>query len=120
MSPSPTRSAERRRAPRSRAAGAIRIPSDRGDVELDAGGRAVRLTNLAKPFWPALGLTKRDLLQYYSDVSTALLPHLRDRAMVMKRYPNGAAGEFFFMKRAPTPRPPWIEICSIDHGSQNI
>ncbi len=40
--------------------------------------------------------------------------------MVMKRYPNGAAGEFFFMKRAPEPRPPWIEICSISHGSGNI
>jgi bifunctional non-homologous end joining protein LigD len=48
------------------------------------------------------------------------LPHLQDRAMVMKRYPNGAAGEFFFMKRAPLPRPTWIEICSISHGSGNI
>ena len=49
-----------------------------------------------------------------------LLPHIRDRAMVMKRYPHGAAGEFFFMKRAPTPRPAWIEICSIDHGNGNV
>jgi bifunctional non-homologous end joining protein LigD len=40
--------------------------------------------------------------------------------MVMKRYPHGAAGEFFFMKRAPSPRPPWIEICNIDHGSKGI
>ena len=46
-----------------------------------------------------------DLLQYYADVAPALLPHLRDRAMVMKRYPNGAAGEFFFMKRAPVAAP---------------
>ena len=52
------------------------------------------------------GLTKGDLLQYYADVADVLLPHIRDRAMVMKRYPHGAAGEFFFMKRAPTPRPP--------------
>ena len=71
-------------------------------------------------FWPSLGLTKGDLLQYYADVADVLLPHLRDRAMVMKRYPNGATGEFFFMKRAPTPRPAWIEICSIGHGSGNI
>jgi bifunctional non-homologous end joining protein LigD len=49
-----------------------------------------------------------------------LLPHIRDRAMVMKRYPHGAAGPFFFMKRAPTPRPAWIRICSIDHGSENV
>ena len=40
--------------------------------------------------------------------------------MVMKRYPNGASGEFFFMKRAPSPRPPWIELCSIEHQSENV
>ncbi len=53
-------------------------------------------------------------------MSPLLLPHIRDRAMVMKRYPHGAAGEFFFMKRAPTPRPDWIRTCEIDHGSENI
>jgi bifunctional non-homologous end joining protein LigD len=59
-------------------------------------------------------------LQYYADVSPLLLPHLKNRAMVMKRYPNGIDGEFFFMKRAPSPRPPSIPICSIEHGSGNI
>ena len=49
--------------------------------------REVRLTNLRKVFWPELGLTKGDLLQYYADVADVLLPHMRDRAMVMKRYP---------------------------------
>jgi bifunctional non-homologous end joining protein LigD len=83
---------------------------------LTAGGREVRLTNLRKLFWPLLGLTKGDLLQYYVDVAGVLLPHLRDRAMVMKRYPHGADGAFFFMKRAPVPRPHWIEICPISHG----
>jgi DNA primase len=58
------------------------------------------LTNLRKVFWPASGLTKGDLLRYYQEVSPVLLPHLADRAMVMKRYPNGADGGFFFMKRA--------------------
>jgi bifunctional non-homologous end joining protein LigD len=80
----------------------------------------VKLTNVNKPFWPELGITKGDLLQYYADVSRWLIPHLRDRAMVMKRYPHGAAGEFFFMKRAPSPRPDWIELCSIEHGSGNV
>jgi bifunctional non-homologous end joining protein LigD len=80
----------------------------------------VTLTNLRKPFWPELGLTKGDLLQYYVDIAPVLLPHLRDRAMVMKRYPNGAAGPFFFMKRAPSPRPGWIETCSIEHASGNV
>jgi bifunctional non-homologous end joining protein LigD len=99
---------------------ALRIPRDKDNVVLTLGGREVRLTNLRKIFWPDLGLTKGELLQYYADVSRALLPHIVDRAMVMKRYPHGAAGQFFFMKRAPSPRPEWIEICSIDHGSENV
>jgi bifunctional non-homologous end joining protein LigD len=60
------------------------------------------------------------LIQYYADVAPLLLPHIRNRAMVMKRYPHGAAGEFFFMKRAPSPRPDWIETCRIDHDSGNV
>jgi bifunctional non-homologous end joining protein LigD len=98
----------------------IKLPKDKKGLEVDIGGRVVKLTNLDKLFWPKLGITKRDLIQYYMNIAPFLLPHLKDRAMVMKRYPNGAAGEFFFMKRAPTPRPKWIEICSIDHSSGNI
>jgi bifunctional non-homologous end joining protein LigD len=99
---------------------ALEIPRDEDNVILTIAGKEVRLTNLRKVFWPELGLTKGDLLRYYAAISGALLPHVRDRAMVMKRYPHGAAGAFFFMKRAPSPRPPWIRICSIDHGSQNV
>ena len=105
-----------KRAPRGR----VEIPPGVEQLEVSFADRQVKLTNLNKLFWPELKITKRDLLQYYADVSTVLLPHIRDRAMVMKRYPNGAAGDFFFMKRAPSPRPPWIEICSISHGSGNI
>jgi bifunctional non-homologous end joining protein LigD len=98
----------------------ITIPADERDITLRVGGKSVKLTNLDKPFWPESGITKRGLLQYYADVAAVLLPHLRDRAMVMKRYPNGAHGKCFFMKRAPSPRPEWIETCSIEHGSGNI
>src|SRR5262245_35059628 len=96
------------------------LPRDTDTVQARVGGRTVPLTNLRKPFWPEEGLLKRDLLQYYADVAPALLPHLRDRAMVMKRYPNGASGPFFFMKRAPSPRPEWIDTCSIEHGSGSV
>jgi bifunctional non-homologous end joining protein LigD len=95
----------------------IVIPDDRNDVTLKFGERLVKLTNLQKLFWKKLRLTKRDLLQYYADISPWLLPHLADRAMVMKRYPNGAEGDFFYMKRAPEPRPEWIEICAIPHNA---
>jgi bifunctional non-homologous end joining protein LigD len=94
----------------------VPIPSDANEIVLRFGDREVRLTNLKKLFWQKLKLTKRDLLQYYADMSRWLLPHLLDRAMVMKRYPNGAEGEFFYMKRAPEPRPDWIEICPIAHS----
>jgi bifunctional non-homologous end joining protein LigD len=94
----------------------LTIPRDAEEIVLRFGGREVRLTNLKKIFWKKLKLTKRDLLQYYADISPWLLPHLVDRAMVMKRYPNGAEGEFFYMKRAPEPRPEWIEICAIPHS----
>jgi bifunctional non-homologous end joining protein LigD len=98
----------------------VALPADVNDVTLTISGRSVRLTNLRKPFWPELGITKGDLLQYYADVAPVLLPHIRNRAMVMKRYPHGAAGEFFFMKRAPSPRPEWIRTCEIDHGSKGV
>jgi len=100
--------------------GKISIPRERNSIALNFSGREVQLTNLHKPFWPKLGLTKGDLLQYYADVADVLLPHVHDRAMVMKRYPNGATGDFFFMKRAPSPKPEWIETCSIEHSSGNV
>lgn len=97
----------------------VKLPKNQTTLDVEIDDRVVKLTNLNKPFWPKLGVTKRDLIQYYLDVAAVLLPHLTDRAMVMKRYPNGAAGEFFFMKRAPSPRPKWIEICHIEHESGN-
>jgi bifunctional non-homologous end joining protein LigD len=97
----------------------VRVPRGQENAVVRLGRRTVQLTNLEKVFWPELGLTKRDLLQYYADVAPVLLPHLRDRAMVMKRYPNGIHGKCFFMKRTPSPRPEWIETCEILHGSGN-
>ena len=98
----------------------ITVPADVDNAALVVEDRDVRLTNLRKPFWPERGITKGGLLQYYADVAPLLLPHIRDRAMVMKRYPHGAAGEFFFMKRAPVPRPSWVRTCAITHGSGNV
>ena len=98
----------------------VQIPDDVDNATLTVNSREVRLTNLRKPFWPERGITKGRLIQYYADVAAVLIPHIRDRAMVMKRYPNGAAGPFFFMKRAPTPRPEWIRTHAIEHGSGNV
>jgi len=61
------------------------IPKGETDLTIRFGERDVRLTNLDKPFWKTLGIRKRDLLQYYADISPWLLPHVIDRATVMKR-----------------------------------
>jgi len=98
----------------------IEIPDDTDNYEAVYGSKKVKLTSLRKVFWPESGFTKRDLLVYYLKVSVVLLPHLKNRAMVMKRYPNGIAGEFFFMKRAPAYRPGWLQTCSIEHKSGSV
>jgi len=98
----------------------VQIPSDVDEVTLRIGERSVHLTNLRKPFFPAVGLSKGDLLRYYADVAPLLVPHLAGRAMVMKRYPHGADGEFFFMKRTPAGAPTWLQRCRIEHDSGNV
>jgi bifunctional non-homologous end joining protein LigD len=98
----------------------VEVPAGVDTAEVAVAGGKVALTNLQKIFWPDLGLTKRDMLQYYADIAPWLLPHLKNRAMVMKRYPNGIDGEFFFMKRAPSTRPPFVPLCAIEHHSGNV
>jgi bifunctional non-homologous end joining protein LigD len=78
-------------------------------AEITKGKRTLKLSNLDKPFWPDEGITKGDLLAYYRDVASVLVPHLKDRPFTMKRYPDGAFGKFFFQKDAPTHMPDWIE-----------
>ncbi len=99
---------------------AVEIPSTPDQVTLTIERKTVSLSNLSKAFWPEERITKRDLLQYYADVSRYLLPHIESRAMVMKRYPDGAYGKFFFQKRAPAPRPGYIPVCEILHPSANL
>src|SRR5579872_4832367 len=98
----------------------LTIPRNAKDATLQVGGKELTLTNLSKVFWAEDGITKADLLQYYADVSSYLLPHLESRAMVLKRYPDGASGKFFFQKHAPASRPDWIPICEIKHPSANL
>jgi bifunctional non-homologous end joining protein LigD len=75
---------------------------------LKRGRRELRFSNVDKPFWPELGITKGDLIAYYRDVAEVLVPHLRSRPFTMKRYPDGWQGKFFFQKQAPSHMPDWI------------
>jgi bifunctional non-homologous end joining protein LigD len=82
--------------------------------ELRKGKRVLKLSNLDKPFWPDEGITKGDLLAYYRAVAPAVVPHLRDRPFTMKRYPDGAFGDFFFQKDAPVHIPDWVPTASVE------
>jgi bifunctional non-homologous end joining protein LigD len=75
---------------------------------LKRGRRELRFSNLDKPFWPEVGITKGDLIAYYRDVAEVLVTHLRGRPFTMKRYPDGWQGKFFFQKQAPSHMPDWI------------
>jgi DNA ligase D-like protein (predicted polymerase) len=80
-------------------------------------GREVALSNPDKIFFPEPGYTKLDVARYYLAVAEGALRGAGGRPMALKRYVNGAAGEFFFQKRAPTPRPPWIEVAELKFPS---
>ena len=85
----------------------------RDHTVLELDGHAVRFSSPDKPFFPAEGITKLDLCEYYLDVAEPLLAHLRDRPTSMKRFPDGAEGEFFFQKRVPKHAPDWIEEMTV-------
>ena len=84
--------------------------------------RTVRLTNLEKVFWPEEGHTKGDLIAYYRAISPWILPYLRDRPLVMTRYPDGIQGKSFFQKDAPGFGPDWLrkERMWSEHGGREI
>ena len=84
---------------------------------MEVAGREVTITNPDKVFFPRTGHTKLDLVRYYLAVAAGALRGVAGRPMALKRYPNGADGEFFFQKRAPTSRPEWIETIELSFPS---
>jgi bifunctional non-homologous end joining protein LigD len=94
--------------------GQIRAPSYKGLVTPEPAAASgirvqdVPLSNPTKVLYPATGFTKRDLVDYYVRISDVLLPHVRDRRLTLKRYPNGVDEAFFYEKNAPSHRPDWI------------
>src|SRR5437867_422042 len=84
---------------------------------LEVAGREVTVSNPDKVFFPKTGHTKLDLVRYYLSVAYGALRGIDGRPMALKRYVNGAEGEFFFQKRAPTSRPDWIEVVELSFPS---
>ncbi len=84
------------------------------------GGKKLALSNLEKDLYPSYGFTKAQILEYYRRISRFILPHLKHRALTLKRYPDGVDKEFFFEKRCPSHRPTWVETAVIrrDNGER--
>jgi len=76
-------------------------------------GRRLSLSNLEKDLYPTYGFTKAHILDYYRRVSRFILPHLKDRALTLKRYPEGVDKDFFFEKRCPSHRPSWVKTAEV-------
>ncbi len=89
-------------------------------VQVEVGGHRLSLSNLDKVLYPEVGFTKGQVIDYYTRVADALLPHMRDRPLTLKRYPNGVDGHFFYEKNCPRHRPSWVKTRKIDTGSKKI
>ena len=77
-------------------------------VEVEVDGRSLSLSNLDKVLYPKAGFTKGDVIDYYARIAPVLLPHLRDRPLTLKRYPNGVEAPCFYEKQCPSHRPDWV------------
>src|SRR5947207_13816657 len=76
-------------------------------------GHELSFSNLEKVLYPAAGFTKGGVIDYYARISETILPHLKDRAMTFKRYPNGVDGMFFYEKNCPSHRPKWVQTAKV-------
>jgi bifunctional non-homologous end joining protein LigD len=95
------------------------MPAKAERQEVNVDGHRVELVNLEKVLFPETGFTKAGMLDYYSRISEVMLPHLRDRAVTLKRYPHGVDGEFWFEKNCPHYRPSWVKTTTRHSESSN-
>ncbi len=91
--------------------------SPEAKVAVQVDGRTLTLTNLGKVLYPETGFTKAEVLSYYQQVAPVLLPHITDRPVTLKRYPEGVDGEAFFQKHVTAHRPDWIRTARVDSES---
>ena len=89
------------------------VMAKRTESVVDIAGRELTLSNLDKVLYPATGFTKGQLIDYYARIAPVLLPHLRNRPLTMKRYPEGVGGFFFYEKNCPAHRPDWVQTAPV-------
>src|ERR1041384_6551308 len=86
---------------------------------IEVEGRQIKLSNLEKVLYPKAGFTKGQVIDYYVRIAPVLLPHLANRALTLKRYPNGVDGMFFYEKNCPAYRPPWMKTAKVWREGNN-
>jgi bifunctional non-homologous end joining protein LigD len=84
-----------------------------GSLAVHADGRALKISNWDKVLFPDTGFTKGDLIAYYARIAPAVLAHLRDRPLTLKRYPNGVEAPYFYEKQSPSHRPEWVQTVRV-------
>jgi bifunctional non-homologous end joining protein LigD len=82
-------------------------------VEIEVAGKKVMVSNLDKVLYPAAGFTKQQVIDYYVRIAPVLLPHLKNRPITLKRYPDGVDGFFFYEKQCPSHRPDWVKTTEV-------
>src|SRR3982750_4584749 len=82
-------------------------------AELMIAGKKLPVSNLNKVLYPNAGFTKGQVIDYYIRIAPVLLPHLKDRPLTMKRYPNGVNGMYFYEKNCPSHRPAWVKTAPV-------
>ncbi len=80
---------------------------------VEVEGKQLKLSNLEKVLYPAIGFTKKQVIDYYARIAPAMIPHLNGRPLTRKRYPDGVEGEPFYEKNAPKHRPDWVKTAPI-------
>ena len=88
-------------------------------AELIVEDRKLAVSNLDKVLYPKVGFTKGHVIDYYIRIAPVLLPHLKDRPLTMKRYPDGVEGEFFYEKNCPSHRPKWVKTAQVWSAGNN-
>jgi bifunctional non-homologous end joining protein LigD len=89
-------------------------------LEVEVEGKRLKLSNLEKVLYPAVGFTKGAVIDYYTRVAPVLLPHLKGRPLTLKRYPDGVDGEYFYEKQCPSHRPDWVRTAPVKTRGKTI
>src|SRR4051794_14849692 len=96
------------------------MASAAADNTLEVDGRSIAVTHLDKVVYPGTGTTKAEVLQYYATIAPAMLPHIRERIVTRRKWPDGVSGQMFYEKNLPAWAPDWLKRVDIEHSDRTV